>query len=60
VVIATGTASALAGFSAQWLGYSAHFAISALLGLGAVFSAALLFPKTEPVPIATHREESSP
>lgn len=47
VVIATGTASALAGFSAQWLGYSAHFGISALLGLGAVVVVAFLFPKTD-------------
>lgn len=49
VVIATGTAAALAGFSAQWLGYTLHFAIAAVLSLGAVVSAALLFPKTNPV-----------
>ncbi|MFK8002524.1 MAG: MFS transporter [Polyangiales bacterium] len=49
VVIATGSAAALAGFSAQWLGYTVHFAISAALSLLAVISVAVLFPKTSPV-----------
>lgn len=57
VVIATGTAAALAGFSAEWLGYTLHFAISAALGLGAVVSAALLFPKSNPV--ANAQEEQA-
>ena len=48
VVIATGSASALAGFSAQWFGYSVHFALSAALSLAAVLVAAWLFPAALP------------
>ncbi|MCC6667444.1 MAG: MFS transporter [Polyangiaceae bacterium] len=40
VVIATGTASAVSGLSAAQLGYTAHFTLSALLGLAAVLFAA--------------------
>lgn len=44
VVIATGVASALAGFSAQALGYLGHFCLAALLALGAVVVVARAFP----------------
>jgi MFS transporter, PAT family, beta-lactamase induction signal transducer AmpG len=47
VVIATGAASALAGFSAQALGYFAHFCLAGVLGLGAVGAARALFPTPE-------------
>ncbi len=46
VVIATGAASALAGFSAQALGYFGHFALSAVLALGAVAVVRRYFPST--------------
>ena len=58
VVIATGVASALAGFSAQWFGYTFHFALSAALGLAAVAVVAFLFPTSDPVPPAAERENS--
>lgn len=48
VVIATGTASALAGFSASSLGYSAHFLASAGLAALAIFVVPWLAPKHEP------------
>jgi MFS family permease len=44
VVIATGAASALAGFSAQALGYFAHFCLAALLALLALLAVRQLFP----------------
>lgn len=59
VVIATGTAAALAGFTAQWLGYALHFSIAAVLSLGAVVATAMLFPKTDPVPQALREETPS-
>jgi MFS transporter, PAT family, beta-lactamase induction signal transducer AmpG len=49
VVIATGTASALAGFSAQALGYFGHFCLAAGLALGALYAVWRLFPTTEAV-----------
>ena len=44
VVIATGAAAAVAGFSAQALGYVAHFGLAAGLSLAAVAVAYVLFP----------------
>jgi predicted MFS family arabinose efflux permease len=44
VVIATGVASALAGFSAQALGYSWHFFVSAVLAFASVLVVARCFP----------------
>jgi predicted MFS family arabinose efflux permease len=44
VVVATGLASALAGFSATRLGYQAHFIVAALLSCVAVAVVAALFP----------------
>jgi MFS transporter, PAT family, beta-lactamase induction signal transducer AmpG len=44
VVIATGAASALAGYSAQSLGYSAHFCLAALLSLTALVLVRRNFP----------------
>jgi MFS family permease len=46
VVIATGIASTLAGFSAQYLGYFGHFSLSTTLAFGAVIAVWKLFPKT--------------
>lgn len=43
VVIATGAAAALSGFSAQALGYSAHFVLAAALCAAATVFAALTF-----------------
>lgn len=44
VVIATGAASALAGFSAQTFGYFAHFCLATALALGALLAVKYLFP----------------
>jgi MFS family permease len=44
VVVATGVASMLSGFSAQSLGYSAHFALATGLAAAAVFVAGRWFP----------------
>ena len=44
VVIATGAASALAGFSAQAFGYTGHFCLATLLALGALAVVQLCFP----------------
>ena len=46
VVIATGTASALSGFSAQALGYFGHFSLGAVLAGGAVLVVYRAFPTT--------------
>jgi MFS transporter, PAT family, beta-lactamase induction signal transducer AmpG len=46
VVIATAIASAVAGFSAQALGYFGHFCLASVLALGAVAAVRLLFPST--------------
>ncbi|MFP2926366.1 MFS transporter [Pyxidicoccus sp. 3LG] len=48
VVLATGAAAAVSGFSAQALGYSAHFALSAALCVAGTLYAALTFhpPRT--------------
>jgi len=46
VVISTGTASALAGYSASGLGYTGHFLASALLSLGAIAVVPWLFMAT--------------
>lgn len=48
VVISSGAASALSGFSAHHLGYPGHFALAFLLGLVALGAVWLLFPKTAP------------
>lgn len=47
VVIATGVASALSGFSAQALGFGPHFALAAIACLAAVGVVARLFPVAE-------------
>jgi predicted MFS family arabinose efflux permease len=44
VVIATGAASALAGFSAQAFGYLGHFALATVLALGALLVVRVGFP----------------
>jgi predicted MFS family arabinose efflux permease len=44
VVIATGAASAVAGFSAQHLGYFRHFCLATALALATLVVAALCFP----------------
>lgn len=44
VVLATGAASALAGFSAQALGYFAHFCLASVLALGALLVVQVCFP----------------
>jgi MFS transporter, PAT family, beta-lactamase induction signal transducer AmpG len=45
VVIATGGAQALSGFSAQHLGYFSHFTLATGLALVAVAAAAVLYPR---------------
>jgi MFS family permease len=45
VVIATGAASTLSGFSAQMLGYGPHFVLAAVLCTVAIFVVARLFPQ---------------
>jgi len=47
VVVATGLASALSGFSAQALGYGAHFVLAALLSLAALVMVRRCFPARE-------------
>jgi predicted MFS family arabinose efflux permease len=49
VVVATGIASALAGFSAQALGYGPHFTLAALLSLAALVVVRQFFPTREEV-----------
>ncbi|MCC7382684.1 MAG: MFS transporter [Deltaproteobacteria bacterium] len=49
VVIATGAASAVAGFSAQALGYFGHFSLATALALGALVAVRRFFPTTEAV-----------
>jgi MFS family permease len=44
VVVATGAASAVAGFSAELLGYRAHFALAALLAFASVALVRWCFP----------------
>lgn len=44
VVIATGIASALAGFSAQVFGYLGHFCVATVLALGALAAVRRFFP----------------
>jgi RhtX/FptX family siderophore transporter len=46
VVIATGLASTVSGFSAAALGYAGHFAVAAALCAAAVVVVAALFPRT--------------
>jgi len=46
VVIATGLASTVSGFSAGALGYAPHFALAAALCVAAVVGVAVLFPRT--------------
>lgn len=48
VVIATGAASALSGFSAEALGYSAHFAVAAAFTLVSLALVFLWFPARAP------------
>jgi hypothetical protein len=48
VVLATGIAAVLAGFSAQAFGYFGHFCIATALALGALAAVRLFFPRTSP------------
>jgi MFS transporter, PAT family, beta-lactamase induction signal transducer AmpG len=50
VVIATGAASALAGFSAQVLGYAGHFVLASLLSVLTLFVVARCFPESSSLP----------
>ena len=52
VVIATGVASMLAGFSAQGLGYLGHFSLAALLALASLAVVARLFPEQIAAPLS--------
>ncbi len=45
VVIATGTAAALSGFSAGAIGYFEHFSVSTVLALGTLAAVVKFFPK---------------
>jgi predicted MFS family arabinose efflux permease len=47
VVIATGVAAALSGFSAQAFGYATHFVIAAVMCVIAILLAYVLFPKAD-------------
>jgi MFS transporter, PAT family, beta-lactamase induction signal transducer AmpG len=47
VVIATGAASAVAGFSAQALGYFGHFCLATVMALGALVAVWRFFPTTQ-------------
>ncbi len=47
VVIATGVAASLSGFSAQRLGYGAHFLIASVFALSVPLLVRVLFPKPE-------------
>lgn len=61
VVIATGAASALAGFSAQALGYVGHFCAATALALGSLAVVHLYFPRrTSPVLIPSRTTEAAP
>lgn len=51
VVIATGVASAVAGFSAEALGYFGHFCLATALALGALAAVRRWFPSTEAVEV---------
>jgi MFS transporter, PAT family, beta-lactamase induction signal transducer AmpG len=48
VVVATGAAQALSGFSAQVFGYPAHFSLATVLAVAGVVAAWRLFPATQP------------
>ena len=48
VVIATGGAAALSGFSAGALGYFRHFCVATAVAVGAVLAAIWLFPRSSP------------
>jgi predicted MFS family arabinose efflux permease len=60
VVIATGLASALAGFSAQAFGYAGHFFLAAAIAVGAPLLVALLFPRPVTTERASGAAETSP
>ena len=59
VVVATGVAAALSGFSAQALGYSRHFAIAALLAAAAVWAVYGLWPRAGGAGIGAPGKSSS-
>jgi predicted MFS family arabinose efflux permease len=59
VVWASILSAAVSGFSAQTLGYTGHFVLSAILCLGAVLYAALTFHPPEPSSSASQPEVSS-
>ena len=61
VVIATGIASALAGFSAQVFGYFGHFCLATVLALGALAAVRRFFPTAAEVElIRGDTKEESP
>lgn len=61
VVVATGIASALAGFSAQAFGYFGHFCLASALALGALAVVSRCFPSPgEAAPVRGARHEVQP
>jgi MFS transporter, PAT family, beta-lactamase induction signal transducer AmpG len=54
VVIATGAASSLAGFSAQAFGYFVHFCLAGVLALAAIGAVRALFPTPDTVRALRH------
>ena len=60
VVIATGVASALAGFSAQSLGYLGHFCLATVLALGALAVVRRCFPSDEAAALARGAAREAP
>ncbi len=60
VVIATGTAQGVAGFSAQTFGYAGHFALSAALSLAALALVPRSFPTAEQVATLTDARRRLP
>ncbi len=57
VVIATGTASALAGFSAQAFGYLGHFCLATGLALGALAAVRHCFPTARAIEMVRAKTE---
>jgi predicted MFS family arabinose efflux permease len=58
VVVSTGVASALAGWSAQHLGYFAHFCLAAAVGLGGLLVVRLVFPRSRAAQLRGPEEPS--
>ncbi|MGC4117965.1 MAG: MFS transporter [Myxococcales bacterium] len=59
VVVSTGLASAVAGFSANYLGYPAHFALAAALSLASLVAVACCFPTSAKPLLATSTDRES-